>query len=69
MGALNIPDIQTLMTTVNDGVLDFDLIAQANIAGIRGIQIRPVPTDNQAPTITAVPDEITVTAGTPRPWT
>ena len=63
VGALNIPDIQTLQTTVTDGILDFDLIAQVNIAGIRGIQIRPVPAVNQAPTITAVPDEITVTVG------
>ena len=57
VGALNIPDIQTLQTTVTDGVLDFDLIAQVNIAGIRGIQISPLfELPNVAPTITASPN-------------
>ena len=65
VGALNIPDTQTFQTTVTDGVLDFDLIAQTNIAGIRGIQISPLsePGANVAPTITATPNPATATAG------
>ena len=46
-------------------MLDFDLIAQTNIAGIRGIQISPLgePGGNVAPTITASPNPASAVAG------
>jgi hypothetical protein len=65
VGALNIPDTQTFEIAVTDGNLDFDLIAQVNIAGIRGIQISPIipEGENSAPTISASPNPATAIAG------
>ena len=60
---LNIPDIQTLQTTVTDGVLNLEFLAQVNVARIRGIEIRSFELPNAAPTITASPNPAFASTG------
>src|SRR5690606_21997582 len=62
---LNVAVTERFETTVTDGVLDLDVVAQTNVAAIRGIEITPLPAPdpNQAPTISADPSSVTVTAG------
>ncbi len=48
---------------VSDGVLNLDVTAVTSVAIIRGIEISPVAAPNQAPSISADPSSIGVTAG------
>ncbi len=48
---------------VTDGVLNLDITSVVSVATIRGIEILAAGNPNQAPSITATPEEISVTAG------